>query len=77
MHSVKGDKLVCESRVLFTAVTSLLLSILENILAMSKDTRITLSGIPLAFTVSNMSIRKYGYLFLLVCSQLIKEIQER
>ena len=57
MHSVEGDQLVRDSRVLFTAVTSLFLSILGNILAMSKDTRIALPGIPLAFTVSNMPIR--------------------
>ena len=59
MHSVEGDQLVRHSRVLFTAVTSLFLSILGNILAMSKDTRIALPGIPLAFTVSYMSIRWY------------------
>ena len=57
MHSVEGDQLVRESRALYTAATPLLLSILGNILTMSKDTRIALSGIPLAFSVSNMSIR--------------------
>ena len=48
MRSVEGDKLVHESRALFSAVTPLLLSVLGNILTMLKDTRIT-SGIPLAF----------------------------
>ena len=46
MHSVKGDKLALESR-----------SLLGNILAMLKDTKIALSGIPLAFSNSDMSFR--------------------
>ena len=57
MYFVERDKLVRESRALFTAATPLLLSILGNILAMSKDTIIALLGIPLAFSASNMSIR--------------------
>ena len=48
MHSVKGDKLVLESK-----------SLLGNILAMLKDTKIALSGIPLAFSNSDMSFRWY------------------
>ena len=58
MHSVEGDKLVPKSRTLFTAATHLLLSRPANILTMSKDTRMSLSGIPLAFSVSNMSVRR-------------------
>ena len=57
MHSVEGDKLVLESRALFTAATPLLLSILGNILTVSKGMRIALSGIPVAFSISNISNR--------------------
>ena len=56
---MEGDKLICESRALFTTATRLLLSILGDILRMSNDTRIALSVILLAFIVSNMSIRLY------------------
>ena len=57
MHSVEGDKLVHELRTLFTATTTLLFPILGNILTMSKDKRIALSGIALAFSVSDMSFQ--------------------
>ena len=49
-HCVEEDELVRESGALFTAATPLLLSIVGNILTMSKDTRIALSDIPLAFS---------------------------
>ena len=57
MHLVEGNKLVLESRALFTAVTPLLLLILGNILTMSGDKIMALSGIPLAFNNSEMSVR--------------------
>ena len=57
MHLVEGNKLVLESRALFTAVTPLLLLILGNILTMSEDKIMALSGIPLAFNNSEMSVR--------------------
>ena len=50
MHFVEGDKLVRESTALFRTATPLLLSILGNILTMSKDTKIALLGIPLALS---------------------------
>ena len=59
MHLVEGDKLVLESKALFTAVTPLLLLILGNILTMSEDKIMALSGIPLAFNNSEMSVRWY------------------
>ena len=59
MHSVEGDKLVIESRALFTAVTPLSLSILGNTWIMSKQRRMVLSGIPVAYSYSNISIRWY------------------
>ena len=49
MHSVETDKLVQES-------TPTLLLRLQNILTMLIDMRLAISGIPLAFSVSNMSI---------------------
>ena len=47
---MEEDELVRESGALFTAATPLLLSIVGNILTMSKDTRIALSDISLAFS---------------------------
>ena len=70
-HSVEGCFKSRVSKAIFTALTPLTLSMLGNILTMSKLTNVTFSGKPFAFKLSMISSRWYESLILVQCFQLM------